>query len=99
MPLNRTIFNPSLYQKVQSIWFHDLPKNVSIPPEELVKTRWFPRDPAVREEFDGVCKDNFEHALLEIGPGKDVKAISADLAKEIEVRFPKVIWVCRCNEC
>jgi hypothetical protein len=87
MPLNSTIFNPSLYIKIRNIWFAGLPNGATVPPQELMHGKWFPRDTTVRDEFDNVCKNAFEDALLEIGPERrsDLEAVGEELMSEIEV--------------
>ncbi|KAF2028132.1 hypothetical protein EK21DRAFT_90952 [Setomelanomma holmii] len=65
--LDRNIFNATLYKQVTDVW---LP-GVDLRGDELdmsVLKKWFMASPDERKAFDGVCRDNFEHALDAIGP-------------------------------
>ncbi|KAF2664528.1 hypothetical protein BT63DRAFT_460019 [Microthyrium microscopicum] len=85
MPLNRSIINPALYTRVREIWFAGMPKSATSPPP-AVMNRWFPRDPRAKEEFDAVCKSEFDSALTELGPTKDKEILERDLVQEIETQ-------------
>lgn len=67
--LNKDIFNPGLYKRVQSVWFAGLPKGATIPTPELAK-QWWMASPEEKASFDTTCRTNFLRALESIGPDK-----------------------------
>jgi uncharacterized protein (DUF924 family) len=79
--LNRTVFNPSLYRRIQHVWFDGLPET-AVAPNEAVTKRWFPRDAESKLAFDNVCKGEFEDALDSIGP-KNVRLDNAEEKSKI----------------
>lgn len=65
--LDPAIFNATLYKQVTDVWFQDVKPNDEELDMSVVK-RWFMADPDERNQFDGICRSNFAHALESIGP-------------------------------
>jgi uncharacterized protein (DUF924 family) len=65
--LDKNIFNPALYQKVQDIWLGGVNPNGEEVNMDVVR-RWFMGTPDERLALDKKCSDNFLHALDAIGP-------------------------------
>ncbi|KAJ4292406.1 hypothetical protein N0V90_009068 [Kalmusia sp. IMI 367209] len=61
--LDKRIFNPSLYKQLTNIWLAGVDTKGQELQEDVAK-RWFRSDP----ELDGICRENFLHALEAIGP-------------------------------
>jgi hypothetical protein len=86
MPLPKTLFNPRLYARIQDLWFGGLPAAATVPTEAVIQ-RWFPRDPAQRDAFDGECRAHLEPTLEAIRPGSaSLEELQRDLAAEVQVR-------------
>jgi uncharacterized protein (DUF924 family) len=66
--LNRAIFNPRLYTKVQSVWFAEVPPGATIAGEASQKKWFFNPNPRERAAFDTQCTKQFRPALETIGP-------------------------------
>ena len=66
--LNKAIFNPRLYSRIQSIWFAEVPTGATIPGEASLKKWFFNPNADEKAAFDKTCTTNFKHALEEIGP-------------------------------
>ena len=69
LTLDKTIFTPALYQKVQDIWLGDVNPNGEAVNMDVVR-RWFMSTPEERLALDKECSNNFLHALEAIGPAK-----------------------------
>ncbi|KZM24480.1 uncharacterized protein EKO05_0001985 [Ascochyta rabiei] len=67
--LDRTIFAPALYQKVQEVWLRGVDPSGEKVNMDVVK-RWFMGTPEERLALDRECSDNFLSALEAIGPSK-----------------------------
>lgn len=67
--LDKRIFNPSLYKQLQDVWFEGVDLGAQNLDQKVVQ-RWFMASPEEKVVFDGVCRDNFGHALEAIGPDK-----------------------------
>lgn len=67
--LDKNIFTPALYQKIQDVWLGGLNPNGEEVNMDVVK-RWFTGTPDERLALDRICTDNFLHALDAIGPEK-----------------------------
>jgi uncharacterized protein (DUF924 family) len=65
--LDKTIFTPSLYKKVQDVWFDDQPIGTQDIDRRVIM-KWFGAIPDQKDAFDTLCRDNFAHALEAIGP-------------------------------
>jgi len=81
--LDPNIFNPTLYKRVTDVW---LP-GVDLIGEELdysVLKRWFMLKSDERDAFDGLCRENFAHALNAIGPDKLHPPTAQPFLDEIE---------------
>lgn len=66
--LPKAIFNPSLYARIRSVWFPDLPASATAPNYEATK-RWFGvGSDSEKANFDGVCRSHFITALDAVGP-------------------------------
>jgi uncharacterized protein (DUF924 family) len=80
--LDKNIFNPSLYKRVQDVWFEGVPLGAKdVDPK--VAQRWFMASPEEKAAFDGVCRDSFAHALESIGPEKFPNPIVEPFLQEI----------------
>lgn len=67
--LDKTIFTPALYQKIQDVWLGGVdPTGEEFSPD--VAKRWFMGTPDERLTFDKTCTDLFLPALEAIGPAK-----------------------------
>ncbi|KAJ4359331.1 hypothetical protein N0V95_002255 [Ascochyta clinopodiicola] len=67
--LDRTIFTPALYQKVQDVWLGGVDPSGEKVNMDIVK-RWFMGTPEERLALDKKCSDNFLPALEAVGPAK-----------------------------
>ena len=67
--LDKNIFNPALYQRVQDVWLGDVNPNGEEVNMDVVR-RWFMGTPDERLALDKKCSDNFLPALEAIGPEK-----------------------------
>jgi uncharacterized protein (DUF924 family) len=66
--LNKLIFSPHLYSKIQSLWFAEVPVGATIGGEASLK-KWFNNpDADERAAFDNTCTKEFRPALEEVGP-------------------------------
>ena len=65
--LNRSIFNPSLYNRVLDIWFEGLPRDAKVTPP-TVNERWFQGPPEIKRAFDEKCRQEFSHSLEAVNP-------------------------------
>ena len=67
--LNPHLFNPTLYSRILTLWFSDLPLPASAPALSQV-TRWFGlgANTATRTAFDSQCRSTVLDALYSIGP-------------------------------
>ncbi|PKS11919.1 hypothetical protein jhhlp_001214 [Lomentospora prolificans] len=61
--LNKSIFNPTLYARIRTIWFQDLPTTAQTAPMSFYQ-RWFGLGSlADRSSFDSTCRSHFLDAL------------------------------------
>ncbi|CAI4211485.1 unnamed protein product [Parascedosporium putredinis] len=68
LQLNKAIFNPTLYARVRTVWFQDLPATAQTAPMSHYQ-RWFGLGPASdRASFDSTCRSHFLEALDAISP-------------------------------
>lgn len=67
--LDRNIFTPALYQKVQDVWLGGVDSNGEEVNMDVVR-RWFMGTPEERLALDKQCSDKFLPALEAIGPTK-----------------------------
>ena len=67
--LDRNVFTPALYRKVQDVWLRGVDPSGEEVNMDVVR-RWFMGTPEERLTFDKTCSDNFLHALEIIGPTK-----------------------------
>lgn len=65
--LDPAIFNNSLYTRLTDVWFPGLDTSGQSLNQETVR-RWFLGSPDERAQFDGLCRDEFAHALDAISP-------------------------------
>ncbi|KAJ4992023.1 hypothetical protein SVAN01_02344 [Stagonosporopsis vannaccii] len=65
--LDKNIFTPALYQKIQDVWLGGVNPNGEDIDMDVVR-RWFLGTPEERLALDKKCSDNFLHALDAIGP-------------------------------
>jgi uncharacterized protein (DUF924 family) len=67
--LDKSIFNETLYSRVRTFWFADLPPNFTGPNPVALK-RWWGLDATKdeKEEVDTACRKEFSPALEAIGP-------------------------------
>lgn len=65
--LDRNIFSPALYQKIQDVWLSGVTPDGEEVNMDVVR-RWFMGTPDERQALDKTCTDNFLHALNAIGP-------------------------------
>lgn len=65
--LNRSIFNPVLYQRIQDIWFAGLPPEAKGVTEEAARN-WFRGTPEEKLAFDDLLRKEFAHALEAVSP-------------------------------
>ncbi|TKA67667.1 hypothetical protein B0A49_08063 [Cryomyces minteri] len=66
--LNASIFNRSLFTRIDGLWFAGLPRGATAPTKEVV-VRWFGVGSATdRAVFDAECATGFKTALESIGP-------------------------------
>jgi uncharacterized protein (DUF924 family) len=67
--LDRNIFNESLYSRIRTFWFADLPPDFTTANPASLK-RWWGLDAtkAEKQQVDAFCRDEFMHALQAIGP-------------------------------
>ncbi|PSN60781.1 DUF924-domain-containing protein [Corynespora cassiicola Philippines] len=80
--LDKNIFNPTLYKNIHNVWFEGYDPKASEVNFDLL-TRWFLGSPEQRRVFDGVCRDNFAHALDSIGPETFLDATAEPFIQEI----------------
>lgn len=66
--LNKAIFNPRLYSRIQSLWFAEVPAGATIGGEASVKKWFYNPNADEKAAFDKTCAQEFGHALEEIGP-------------------------------
>jgi uncharacterized protein (DUF924 family) len=81
--LDTNIFNATLYKQLTDVW---LP-GVDLRGEELdhgVLKRWFMASADEREAFDGLCRDQFAHALEAVGPDRLPEPTAQPFVDEIE---------------
>lgn len=67
--LDKTIFTPALYQRVQDVWLGGIDPNGEEVNMDVVR-RWFMGTPDERLALDKTCSDNFLHTLDAISPAK-----------------------------
>jgi uncharacterized protein (DUF924 family) len=69
--LDKSIFNETLYSRVRTFWFADLPPNFTGPNPVALK-RWWGMDAtkAEKQEVDMACRNEFLPALETIGPDR-----------------------------
>lgn len=67
--LDKNIFNETLYSRIRTFWFADLPPEFTAANPASLK-RWWGLDAtqAEKEQVDGFCRNAFMHALYAIGP-------------------------------
>lgn len=67
--LDKSIFNETLYSKIRTFWFADLPPNFTGPNPATLK-RWWGLDAtnSEKQQVDTYCRDEFLPALKAIGP-------------------------------
>jgi len=67
--LDKNIFNESLYSRIRTFWFADLPPKFTAANPASLK-RWWGLDAtkAERQQVDSFCRDEFMPALQAIGP-------------------------------
>jgi uncharacterized protein (DUF924 family) len=87
--LDKAIWNPSLYRRLQKVWFGDLPVGSALPDSDATQ-RWFTADPEPKAAFDKLCHSEFGPALASIDPSNypisslsDEEAV-APLVSELE---------------
>lgn len=74
--LNRTLFNPALYKRVQEVWFGNVPWGAKQGGEEATK-RWFQGGPDEKAKFDKECYNEFGSAIESISPSRySIKGLS-----------------------
>ncbi|KAK5165432.1 uncharacterized protein LTR77_008961 [Saxophila tyrrhenica] len=70
-PLDRSIFNETLYSRLRDFWLAGVPQDATSPPWEAIQ-RWF--GPGMTQEqkdaLDRSCHSNFGEALNALGPEK-----------------------------
>jgi uncharacterized protein (DUF924 family) len=87
--LNKTLFNPALYAKVQELWFGNLPLGAKAATDEAQK-RWFTNPKDAKAQFDAVCYKKLGPAIESIGPsnlphrGLSKEELAAPFVSEIE---------------
>lgn len=67
--LDKNIFTPALYHKVQDVWLSGVDPSGEEVNMDVVR-RWFMGTPEERLALDTTCNDNFGRALDAIGPAK-----------------------------
>jgi uncharacterized protein (DUF924 family) len=65
--LDKTIWNATLYKRIQEIWFGGIPVNATQPTTDAVQ-RWFRGSPDAKAAFDELCRSEFDPALKSISP-------------------------------
>jgi uncharacterized protein (DUF924 family) len=65
--LDKEIWNPSLYTRLQNVWFGDLPVGSAAPGSDASQ-RWFRAGPEAKAAFDKLCHSEFGAALASISP-------------------------------
>lgn len=81
--LDKNIFNPTLYKQVADVWLSGVDLRGQELDQDVVK-RWFQGSPEEKLAFDGVCRENFAHALEAIGPDKLPAADPLPFMSEIQ---------------
>ena len=67
--LDKNIFNDTLYSRVRTFWFADLPYNFTAANNASLKRWWGAgATKAERQQVDSFCRDEFMPALQAIGP-------------------------------
>lgn len=85
--LDKRLFNRSLYQRITTLWFDGIPKEVNVMPMEA-GTRWFGLGTeADKAAFDGRCCDAATEALESLGPTKLKLPEFVSVAKD-QVNYP-----------
>ncbi|KAL0256506.1 hypothetical protein SLS55_008901 [Diplodia seriata] len=66
--LNKRLFNPATYSRIQHVWFGDLPSSATIASFDIAK-KWFGAgSPEDKAAFDNTCTTAFRDALVSVGP-------------------------------
>lgn len=65
--LNKAIWNPSLYTRIQRVWFGELPVESTAPDSDAIQ-RWFRASPEAKAAFDKLCYSEFGATLASISP-------------------------------
>lgn len=97
--LDKSIFNETLYSRIRTFWFADLPPNFTGPNPPALK-RWWGLDASKdeKQQVDTQCRNEFSPALEAIGPERlqlppfeshnteleSVSAIASPLLAEVE---------------
>ncbi|KAF2157467.1 hypothetical protein K461DRAFT_273646 [Myriangium duriaei CBS 260.36] len=68
--LSRTLFNPDLYHRVQSLWFATQPASNPAPTDASVKKWFFDPDRAAAASFDAQLRAEFLPALQALFPDR-----------------------------
>ncbi|KIW04678.1 uncharacterized protein PV09_04414 [Verruconis gallopava] len=78
---HRNVFTPSLYARLRTVWFGDLPWGARLADQACVE-RWFTAGPEAKARFDKLCDDEFGAAVRALSPANyPVKGLSdADIA-------------------
>lgn len=81
--LDKNVFTPALYQKVQDVWLRGVDPNGEGNNPDVMR-RWFMGTPEERIALDKTCTDNFLDALEAIGPEKFSTPNGDPFIKELE---------------
>ncbi|OAL44031.1 DUF924-domain-containing protein [Pyrenochaeta sp. DS3sAY3a] len=81
--LDPAIFNSSLYTRLTDVWFPGLDTSGQALNQETMR-RWFMGSPDERAQFDGVCRQEFAHALDAISPAAFPNPTAAPFLSELE---------------
>ncbi|KAK6331198.1 hypothetical protein TWF696_003263 [Orbilia brochopaga] len=65
--LNKAIFNGALYQSIRDLWFGSLPWGAKAPTEEATQ-RWFQGTKEQKAEFDKLCFQKLNTAVVALSP-------------------------------
>ncbi|KAJ6261698.1 hypothetical protein Dda_2496 [Drechslerella dactyloides] len=65
--LNRAIFNGTLYQSIRDLWFDGVPWGTKSPTEEATQ-RWFQGTKEQKAEFDKLCFQKLNPAVVALSP-------------------------------
>jgi uncharacterized protein (DUF924 family) len=80
--LNKDIWNPTLYKRMQDVWFEGLALGSQEVPMETVK-RWFMLSSGERDAFDAQLRKDFGSALESIGPEEFPNPTAEPFLREI----------------